>query len=311
MNKVVILMSTYNGEKYIKEQIDSILEQKDVEIQLIIRDDGSKDRTVNIIKEYIKTNANIILINDDEIVNVGVKQSYFNLLSYALELNVKYFAFADQDDVWLDNKIINGVKAVKGSNNPKGALYYSNKTFVDSSLKMIREENIRYYSDYFDVLWPSLASGCTMVFNREMVEYALKCYPELDCIHDSWMYRVAMCIGSDVFFGKQSCILYRQHDNNVCGMGVNILHHDTKYQLTHIISNLFKKRDHGIQQFIKEIRENYYTELKDEYRAYIDHTLNYNTSIKSKIKLIVARPMRKRDVRTQLIWFYKIVFNMI
>lgn len=94
--KVIVLMSTYNGEKYLKEQIDSILNQVKVEVFLMIRDDGSSDNTIAILKEYERQNRNIKIIKGK---NIGVGNSFMQLLYNSAE--AEYYAFADQDDVWV------------------------------------------------------------------------------------------------------------------------------------------------------------------------------------------------------------------
>ena len=100
-------MSTYNGERYLREQIDSILQQIDVEIELIIRDDGSNDGTVQIIEEYASKYPCISYYCGD---NVGVGKSFMELLKNAPTAD--YYAFSDQDDVWLKDKLIRAVKAI-------------------------------------------------------------------------------------------------------------------------------------------------------------------------------------------------------
>ena len=94
MNKVQVLLSTYNGEKYIKEQIESILNQEGVEVSLLIRDDGSSDRTIEIVKKISEQNNNIILFKGQ---NMGPARSFMDLVKKSDE--VDYYAFADQDDV--------------------------------------------------------------------------------------------------------------------------------------------------------------------------------------------------------------------
>lgn len=105
---VSVLMSTYNGAKYIREQIDSILNQKDVNVELLIRDDGSSDNTAEICKEYQKKNTNIRFYQGE---NIGVGKSFMELLKKAPEAD--YYSFSDQDDVWLEDKLSRAVKMIK------------------------------------------------------------------------------------------------------------------------------------------------------------------------------------------------------
>ena len=100
MEKILVMMSTYNGEKYIREQIDSILHQKDVKVDIVVRDDGSKDNTQNILKNYSSKYKNIKWSQGD---NVGPCKSFLELLYSSGEY--EYYAFADQDDYWYPNKL--------------------------------------------------------------------------------------------------------------------------------------------------------------------------------------------------------------
>ena len=109
MKKVQILMSTYNGEKYVNEQIDSLLQQDHTNLEILIRDDGSKDSTVSILEEYHKENPNIKLIIDK---NKGVISSFFELAMKASE-EADYFAFCDQDDYWKPQKISRAVNLLE------------------------------------------------------------------------------------------------------------------------------------------------------------------------------------------------------
>ena len=106
--RVSVLMSTYNGEKYLHEQINSILGQQGVEIHLLIRDDGSSDGTVEICKEYAKKYNQITFYQGE---NLGVGKSFLDLLKHAPDAD--YYSFADQDDVWLEDKIIRAVTMIK------------------------------------------------------------------------------------------------------------------------------------------------------------------------------------------------------
>ena len=98
--EVVILISTYNGEKYLAEQLDSLLNQTYQNIKIFIRDDGSKDKTIDIIKEYQKKSEKIFLTEGK---NIGFINSFFELLK--LSNNADYYAYCDQDDVWMEDKI--------------------------------------------------------------------------------------------------------------------------------------------------------------------------------------------------------------
>lgn len=124
MYKVAVLLSTYNGSKYIKEQIDSILSQEGVNIDIYIRDDGSTDETVNIIYEY---KSNNIFLTEGK--NIGVGNSFMELL-YSVPEIYDYYAFADQDDIWSEKKIRIAIEVLQKN---KKHLYASNQELIDKS----------------------------------------------------------------------------------------------------------------------------------------------------------------------------------
>lgn len=218
MYKVAVLMSTYNGEKYIKEQIDSILVQESVEVVLMIRDDGSSDRTIEIIKEYQKDNDNIKLSIGK---NVGVGNSFMQLV-YDAGDEYAYYAFADQDDVWLPRKLIHAV--IKIENYEKPALYASNQILVNSELKKI---GMRYSTkpdtSFRQTMCQNKVTGCTMVWNKKLQNLLINSARRPTAkllrmrIHDVWVAMVADVAG-EIVYDHKGYILYRQHENNVVGV---------------------------------------------------------------------------------------------
>lgn len=218
MNKVAVLMSTYNGEKYLPEQIDSILAQNDVIVKLYIRDDGSEDGTINIINDYVKKNTNIVFMAES---NVGVGNSFMSLV-YKAASQYDYYAFADQDDIWLKNKLKRAISRI--TDDIKPVLYCSNQILVDSEKRKI---GLRYH-EIPDVSWTQILcnnqiSGCTMVWNRpfQIILNQLNRRPSsellINRIHDVWVGMAAAVTGT-IIYDSKGFILYRQHDSNVVGI---------------------------------------------------------------------------------------------
>lgn len=313
---VAVLMSTYNGQKYVAEQIDSILAQNLMGgvIHLYIRDDGSSDATVRILKKYASEYENITIINQEQIENLGIQKSFLSLLEYAFQdPENDYFAFSDQDDVWREDKLDAAVKRLQNERtNPKGKLYYSNKRFVDRNLNTIREENIAFYDDIYEVLWRSLAFGCTMVFDRNLAMYCVRHHPVSPIMHDSWIYHVAKCIGSTVIFDETPHILYRQHGDNSIGMeGAQLHHNSIFFWIKRFFPVLFMKRENRKIQFINEVYKNYQNEIPDENKHIITMFLKYRRNIASKYRLIHNDKMNKRGRRSRLVWAFMVIFNRL
>lgn len=213
MKKVQILLSSYNGEKFIEEQIDSILNQKDVDIRILIRDDGSKDESLNKIDSYKKRYGDKVdyLIGE----NVGPTRSFLKLLFLAGDAD--YYAFSDQDDVWEANKIITAVtKLEKYENVP--AIYSSNTNLVNQNLELIKKENKNPKTTLESAIIKNYATGCTVVFNKELIKKIKEIDYKIDIpFHDWWLNILTLAIGGVSIFDTDAFINYRQHNNNVVG----------------------------------------------------------------------------------------------
>ena len=197
MDKVTVLMSTYNGEKYVREQLDSILTQEGVEVYLVVRDDCSKDSTPQILSEYVSKNDNMTFYVGSE--NKGPCGSFFELLSK--EYETEYFALSDQDDVWDKDKLLVAINTLKKYRSDIPMLYYSNLKIVDENLNYLRESHVKpmvpgakysYLSDVF-------VTGCTAVFNRALQRIAVEIQPKEFSMHDTWLYIVASIFGETTY----------------------------------------------------------------------------------------------------------------
>lgn len=307
---VAVIMSTYNGERFLREQIESILLQENVKIKLFIRDDGSRDGTAEIIAEYAEMFPNIIFWNKDQIQNLGIRDSFLMLLKEvcAAYPAINYFAFADQDDVWKKDKISTAVRLIReqNSNEEKPTLYYSNKTFVDAELQLIEEERIKYFGDFYDILWPSLASGCTMVMDRPMVNLAISEMPtKYQSLHDAWVYRLAVLCGATVVFDPTSHILYRQHGDNNCGKDA------TNLVRKRSIFSLFSNHHFMMQTQMKEFLRLHEKDISPENRKYMDWVMNYHKSFSAWWNMAFCPLARKRGAALHCVWLAKLILRKI
>ena len=215
---IIILMSTYNGEKYLKEQIESILSQS-VPVEIVVRDDGSTDSTQQILDEYSKK-GNLTWYSGN---NLGPGKSFFDLVLKAPYAD--YYAFADQDDVWDNNKIETGIKKLAQLSANVPALYCSAFTPVDANLRLIvcNEPPKRKILSLGNALLENIAPGCTYIFNRKAIEAFRKYKMEYITIHDWDLYRIVMALGGNVTYDCESHILYRQHGTNAIGCQTKML----------------------------------------------------------------------------------------
>jgi glycosyltransferase involved in cell wall biosynthesis len=221
MWKVQVLMSTYNGEKYLREQIDSILAQKtklgekQIEISLLVRDDGSQDGTVGILEEYCKKDPRVSYIKGK---NMGACKSFFELMKQAGG-EMDYIAFSDQDDIWNKNKIRRAVSGL-GRYEDIPALYAGDLEIVDEKLNILKiSENTskNFHPSFGNSLIENICTGCTIVINKKLYQMVVKTIPEHAYMHDWWLYMTASCFGH-VIYDPVPFIFYRQHEHNVIGM---------------------------------------------------------------------------------------------
>ena len=209
--KVQILMSTYNGEEYIREQLDSILSQSYPDVDILIRDDGSDDDTVRILKEYEERHQNVRAYQGE---NLGVNKSFFELLRES-NTEAAYIGFCDQDDYWLPEKIEKAVKQLERIQGP--ALYFGAKTLVNQNLEPLgSQQNSHVKPGFGNAVVESICSGCTTLMNRELADIIRGRLPENVIHHDWWCYMAATYLGS-VYYDENSYIYYRQHKHNEVG----------------------------------------------------------------------------------------------
>lgn len=211
--RVLVLMSTYNGGRFLEEQLDSILSQEGVDVSLLVRDDGSRDNTCQILSDYSSKHQNIEVKTCE---NVGFVKSFSALVNMAvtLDIDVDYYAFADQDDIWLPNKLATACDVLATKDNSKPNLFTSNSMQVDAEGRELElfhkgpEPKFRKGN----VLVFGTEQGCSMVFNRKAVDIYSEHEPNLTW-HDRWMYHICYFLGS-VTYDHQPLFYYRRHEKN-------------------------------------------------------------------------------------------------
>ena len=280
MYKCLVLMATYNGEKYLDEQLQSILNQKDVSVDIFVSDDKSSDDTLNILKEYALKYKNFKYR-----INKSNKGFTYNFIDLIFDSNIDYdfFALSDQDDVWLDNKLLNAIKMIEQTNQ-ENVLYCSNLELVNSSLKHIGyQEKKDIHKNKYSTLISNIATGCTCVFDKGLMIELRKKYRQDIYLHDYWLCLVAEFTGL-VIYDTKSYILYRQHDNLI---GSN------KKLSFGKIKNLFNPK-HKTSDLIKEFYRLYKEDIHINDLNKVEMVVNYDKSILSTLKLVFS-PVNSRS----------------
>lgn len=303
---IAVLMSTYNGEKYIKEQLDSIFRQKEVKVTLYVRDDGSTDGTLDIIKLY----PGIILLPFDD--NKGPGLSFMTLLYHVMGLSTKYdyYAFADQDDIWMDNKLIKAIKQIQ--NKGECVLYSSNQWLYENHIKTKLRYDFKPDLTLVGHISKNLLSGCTMVFDYAMAEKitSFTCPPRSLLnyrMHDAWVALIATLYGSFIY-DENSYILYRIHSANTVGVKKDSISKRVKLflGLGKKINRYTNIRSNTAQLLLEN--ENDYSE---ENKNILESVAHYQRGLKSKFQLMQMKNIYKKSGESKLIFCIKVILNII
>jgi len=237
-SKVNILLSTYNGARFLQEQLDSLLNQDYPNISIHIRDDGSTDNTIALIQEYQAKYPNVHL---DIAKNVGYIRSFYELV-YSCEGNdSELYAFCDQDDVWNAQKISRGVNSILKSTNPLMTLYFSRMELVDSCLNPIGLSQIPRSFNFVSGLIGTNAYGCAAIFSYGIRELFLQGKPADMLSHDWWVYLVASAFGC-IIYDREPQVKYRQHGSNTNSGYRSELLTRLKFRTKELLQRLFQNR---------------------------------------------------------------------
>jgi glycosyltransferase involved in cell wall biosynthesis len=321
---VAVMMSTYNGERYLKPQIESILNQKNVKVDLYIRDDGSKDHTAAVLKEYKnRTNVHVRLAR-----NAGVGRSFMSMV-YDPDIKGDYYAFADQDDIWMEDKLERAVfmiseKAQVGLRYDPGLsdgkdpvkvpiLYAGNQMLVDAAgneLGLRHKQPVP--TDYHRVLATNLLSGCTMVWNMDLMNLLRdpKRQPPMDIfqtlIHDVWVAWVAALCGKTIFDMKAK-IWYRQHEDNVVGAYKKTRREVFQDQ----IHKLKNKRIRNPRMTRARLAITYFADRLTEDKKDLYHYANYKDHFKSRVWLMWDRQTTTYTHENRAAYILKVILGLV
>ncbi len=239
MTKIAVLLSTYNGQKYLKQQLDSIFAQTYQDFTLFVRDDGSVDETLEILNQYNLKHDNLTLI-EDEIKHRGASASFMWLMN---KVDSEYFMFCDQDDVWLPNKIeiqydvIQGV--VKMDKSPIVVFHDLTLTNVEGEIiadSFWKMHSMNVWTEKFESLFiKNVLTGCSCLINNNMKEQLAKYNVENMVMYDHIISLIAYSFGKVVPLDRQ-LILYRDHTNSVTPK----LNVSFKYRIYNFMKNINK-----------------------------------------------------------------------
>jgi len=220
---ICILMSTYNGERFLAEQLQSIENQTHKNWRLVISDDGSNDNTLVIAKQFQeKWTSDLVEIR------LGPEKGFCqNFLSMAYDSSIRadLYAFCDQDDVWMVDKLSRSAAYFEANNDSLLPRVYCGRTeIVDENLKSLGlSPEFSLPRSFRNAIVQSIAGGNTMVFNQATKELLEQCGIQQVVSHDWWLYQIVKGAGGVVFYDPKPSILYRQHTNSLVGANSSIM----------------------------------------------------------------------------------------
>lgn len=274
-------MSTFNGENFLKEQIESILKQDAVDVKLLVRDDGSNDNTPIILKRFSK-NKNIEFYEGQ---NLGYSKSFLNLIDNSDE-TADYYAFSDQDDFWLSNKLIKGINELKEYDNSKPLLYVSSLTRVNKKLEFLSIQEFKNLKISLGAEFTRhRLAGCTFIFNKALVDL-LKIGNKIDklnCSHDKLATILCLACDGKVIFDKNSYILFRRHGNNTSSDSMSI------YKKIYLDVRKFIDKPNASSNLAKIIIEYFRESLTSSSYQILYEIGHYQDNLKNKLKLIANK----------------------
>ena len=276
--KIAILMSTYNGHKYLNEQMDSLANQtlKD-SMTIYVRDDGSSDDTIEIIEKWSKR-IDIVLYKGK---NVGPAKSFWELFMNP-EIQADYYAFCDQDDVWDQDKLEKGIKALK--KEKEEALWCSNCRIINSNGKVILKEMNAHEPDFSIIsqLVCGTTQGCAMLLNNALRGYITEKKIDEIPMHDFVVLTYAVAKG-EVIYDECPSFSYRVHGSNVVAKeGKSILK-----KVCSTVNYWFSEQHRNeVSKFAQRVYTDNKNYIDEETQNFIKELLSSKTSIIRRIKVI-------------------------
>ena len=270
---VSVLLSTYNGHEYLRELVDSVLAQEDVDVKLQVRDDGSSDDTIEILKSYNDPRISVIMGD-----NLKPALSFLTLLRECDDSD--YYAYCDQDDYWYPNKLKIAVKELQSIKAP--ALFISTYDVCDEKLNKLFTYDMKFEEQLRlqDTLLYRAPSACNMVFNHALREEINKSSPDFVRMHDFWTLIVALSHNYMIITRNIPLIKYRQHIGESVGITPTVT-----TRLKRLIKS-FRNGNNERWRQAKEAYDFYKEEIPDDQKDILESIVKYRDSFENKMELL-------------------------
>ena len=305
--KISVLLCTYNGEKFLKDQLKSYENQTIARhLHLLISDDGSKDGTIKILKHF-KKKSNLPMKIFFRQATKGFS-SNFVFITSRRGLKSDFYAWSDQDDIWLDSKLERALSRLKTADPRKPAVYCSRTIITDESNKELRLSKKRNYKPSFEnALVQSIAGGNTMVFNESArVLFNKASYNQDITSHDWLMYIITKGVGGYFFYDELPSVRYRQHGKNLIGSN------NSFWEAAKRIIDLFKgeleKNMHKNARCILNIKEDLDTTNRIKFSKFYK-ALNANKY--KKIRLFLSLRIHRQSIKETFVFYIATFINKV
>ena len=272
-------MSTYNGGKTLERQLDSIYAQEGVDVQVYVRDDGSIDDTHDVLERYQKEKQPDRLTFSFE-ENCGWQCSFLKALSKAPDAD--YYAFSDQDDIWLVSKLKAGAEILESSDNTKPLLYHCNKFSVNGNLKPLSHQVRRTPRplNHQNAMVQEYAQGCSIIINNKARDLVTSYLPKKKIAHDFWCGLLCYLFG-EIIYDDNKYFFHISYGNNASGEG-----HMMNSWFGRLKKLVFEKEAYYSPW--QDLLEGYSNILSVEDKKFCQRWMNYKHSMKDKLYLLFS-----------------------
>lgn len=302
--RISVAMPTYNGEKYLREQLDSIYNQTMIPDEVVVVDDCSKDGTVDILREYQNKYGLKFCVNEQ---NLGYNKNFEKAIKLCTG---DYIALSDQDDIWFPEKIEESYKTISKYPSDKPALVSSFGQQVNADMRAVRHEVSGFQSgDWHLQLTRYYSQGCTLMMNRKLLEYVIP-FPD-DIIYDAYIGLIASMIGNREYIGKP-LMYYRLHGGNSLANKEKPKQFSIKQQFHYLYAYMpFWYEKNQQYQFLKRLTKYHEKDFLSDRKAVMDKVIKIFEVGKIRrlfLFLSLDGPNRSLKLRVSLGLIFKIIF---
>ncbi|MBR6113873.1 MAG: glycosyltransferase [Oscillospiraceae bacterium] len=294
-----MLLSTWNGERYLGELLESVYAQRGVHVRLWARDDGSADGTREILRREAAAGRLDWYAGD----NLGPAGSFLELMRTAP--HSRWYAFCDQDDVWLPDKLERALGFLRGTDGDRPALYCGAPILTDASLRPLPDvpRAREQITTFGAALIAGNASGCTMVFNRRLLALVSASTPAYVTMHDDWVHKVCLLFGGEFFFDENVPLLYRQHGGNCVGTPSS----DLEKLRRHLTS--LRSRDCTRSRTAASLYECYADAMTPEQRSMTERAMRCRDSLTAMLRLACDRRIRTPYLQRNILFLTAVLLK--